>query len=107
METDLPSMPAARVRCDPEGLAVAVEADEDALVVIRERWHPGWEAWSEGQRVDTFPVNQVHMGVVVPAGETTVQWRFRVPGMLPAGLLAGAVYAFCGVLLWRLRRRAV
>ncbi len=74
-----------------QGPYAEVTADGPALLVRRERWHPGWQVETgAGERFGTFPVNQVHLGVVVPAGTTVVRYRFVPPGLTLA-LGGGAV----------------
>lgn len=73
---------AAQVSCvDGE---VQVESSGPALVVLRELWHPGWRVLdvTRGQELTPMPVSQVHQGVLVPAGERVLRWRFRPPGAL-------------------------
>jgi len=76
----------ARVSCESK-LVVTAQASAAAMVVFRERWHPGWQVHDDnGASLQTFPVNQVHLGVVVEAGEHQLSYRFVPPG-LPIGLL--------------------
>ncbi len=78
----------ARVTCAGWGLDVAVEADGPALVVLTERLHPGWHV-SDGERdLPTLAVNQVHTGVLVPAGAHRLRWRFRPLGLAVASLVS-------------------
>lgn len=97
----------ARVRCDHEG-AVEVSAAGRSLVVVRERFHPGWEVQSQGgERLPTFPVNQIHMGVLLPAGNHTLGLRFNPPGLALSQVLAAAAWAVGLVILgaaWFRRR---
>lgn len=71
-------------------LRVQVDAPEPALVVLTERWHPGWRVrdLSTGERLEVVPVNQVHTGVTVPAGVRELRWRFVPPGLELGGLVA-------------------
>ena len=88
----------ARVSCKDER-SVHVEASSAAMVVFRERWHPGWQVQDQnGSKLSTFPVNQVHLGVLVEAGTHQLNYRFVPPGLhlglllsLPALLLALAL----------------
>ncbi len=81
---------AATVDCEAGGLRLQVDAPGPALVVLTERWHPGWRVrdLSTGERLEPVPVNQVHTGVTVPAGQRTLRWRFVPPGLSPGALLA-------------------
>lgn len=75
------SLTPARVVCDEDGLVIDVDAEGPSLIVLRERHHPGWRASSRDGPLQTQPVNQVHMGVLVPAGQHRVTWRFRPMGL--------------------------
>ena len=79
---------AARVACAEDGFEVHVEAQAPALVVLRERLHPGWQVFDGSRELRTLAVNQVHTGVLVTAGSHTLRWRFRPPGLLPSALLS-------------------
>ncbi len=79
------------------------------LVVLDDAWAPGWSVTVDGRPARALQANVVLRGVVVPAGEHTVEWRYRVPGLRAGTLLSGvgavAVLAWAGMLL-RTRRRS-
>ena len=80
----LPTQPGARVTCAEVG-PIDVQATTPALVVLRERWHPGWTLRLDGgDELPTFPFNQVQLAVPVPAGEHRIEARFRPPGLAEA-----------------------
>jgi len=98
----------AAVDCPSEG-EVRVEAKNTSLVVIRESFHPGWQVVSKlGERLATFPVNQVHLGVLVPAGRQQLTVTFRPPGLVESAAAASAAWT-TGLLLlllgWVRKRR--
>ena len=96
----------AMVTCDVVG-HVQVNATTPALVVIRERHHPGWQVMDEnGRPLKTFPVNQIHTGVMVPAGEQTLTVTFTPPGLIASGLAAGLAWVLGLGILVLTRRRA-
>lgn len=70
---------AAEVTCAEDGAAVLAEGT--AVVVLNIPWHAGWEVATEEATLATFPVNQIHTGVLLPAGEHTLSWHFRAPGL--------------------------
>ncbi|MBJ96067.1 MAG: hypothetical protein CMP23_16505 [Rickettsiales bacterium] len=92
LETELQgaaSLQAAELSCREHG-HIKVNAKGAALVVLRERWHPGWELRDgTGKLLATIPVNQAHTGVVVGPGEQTLDYRFVPPGLRISLLLAG------------------
>ena len=58
----------------------------------------GWEAYVDGKNVNTVLLADALLGLRVPAGEHTITFRYRVPGLLPGivitclSLIAFAVY---------------
>ncbi len=96
----------AKVSCEEDGHTIEVQADREAVVAFREVLNAGWHVTDQaGRQLETFAVNGVHSAVRVPAGETTLRWRFRPPGLLPgAGLSAMAWLLGLGGLAW-IRRR--
>jgi hypothetical protein len=104
VEQDVGPIASAEVEC--EGLLGEVNAPSDALVVRRVRWHPGWRVeTSEGARLPTIPVNQVHLGVVLPAGEHSLRWSFVPPGLTESLVVAAGAWLI--LLLLGIRRRVV
>lgn len=82
-----------------------VRSEEPVLVTLRERHHPGWRLeTAEGTRLTPFPVNQVHLGVVVPQS-TTLSLRFVPPGLPQALTASGLAWLLLlGGLLFSRRR---
>lgn len=60
-----------------ERVTVRAESTTRAILVIAEAWYPGWEAEVNGLPARAFPVNGWMRGVVVPAGQSEVVWRYR------------------------------
>jgi hypothetical protein len=92
----------ARVRCEEGGAAVV--ADAPGLVVVRRRLDSGWRWFVDGQPTAAVPVDVVHTGVFVPAGEHTVAGRYRPPGLRGAQL--AGVLGWLGLLGLGWARRA-
>jgi len=52
-----------------------------ALAVFSEIYYDkGWKAYVDGEEAPYFRVDYVLRGMVLPAGDHTVEWRFRAPG---------------------------
>ena len=94
----------ADTACDEGGDVVTVSTDTTAIVVLRERFHPGWQVRDGDTRLEPFPINQVHTGVLVPPGDRTLTWRFVPPG-LPASLIVSLLGLLGGAGLVRASRR--
>ena len=89
---------AAQVSCAGTG-SIKVNAPDDSVVVIRERFHRGWRVHDEdGNSLDTFPVNGVHTGVEVPPGSHVLRYQFVPPGVV-ASLKAASLGWLLMVLL--------
>ncbi|HEU4700846.1 MAG TPA: hypothetical protein VFS37_00075 [Conexibacter sp.] len=79
------------------------------LVVLGDGWAPGWSVTIDGRAAAPLQANMVLRGVVVPAGEHTIEWRYRVPGLRAGEAISGigliAVFAWAGVVARGRRRR--
>jgi hypothetical protein len=89
----------------PTRITLSVEMDEPGLVVLADLWDPGWQASLEDVPVPILRTNHVLRGVQVPAGRSTLVFRYQ-PASLRWGFgLSGA--ALAGLLVWSaLARRA-
>ncbi len=78
------------------------------LVVLDDAWAPGWSVTVDGRPARALQADVVMRGVIVPAGEHEIVWRYRVPGLRLGALLSGlgllALLGWAGVLLARSRR---
>jgi hypothetical protein len=93
----------ATVSC-PSADSMIVDSSTPVLVVVRERFHPGWQIENErGERLKTFPVNQVHLGVIAP-GSTQLQLKFVPPGLTLSMATSGGAWLLITLGLWRTRR---
>ncbi|HEV7774596.1 MAG TPA: hypothetical protein VGO48_15045 [Conexibacter sp.] len=79
------------------------------LVVLDDQLTPGWSVRVDGRPARPIRSDIVLRGVWVPAGDHTIDWEYRVPGLrLGAALSATAlaiVFAWA-ILLWTRRRSA-
>jgi hypothetical protein len=80
-------------------LRLSVEADEDALVLMRDAYADGWSARVNGARATVLRADGRHRAVAVPAGRSEVELRYRPPGveqgLLAALLSTAALAAIC------------
>ncbi len=85
-----------------------VRSEKGTVLVVRTRVHPGW-TWTlaDGAAPETFPVDQVHTGVRLSAGEHVVRWTFVPPGLAESTQVAGVAWGLLllGGVVGRLRRR--
>ncbi len=68
---------AAFERDDANDVLVRTECPSEGLLVLRDSWYPGWEAFIDGNKVLILRVNGCFRGVIVPAGGHTVRFVYR------------------------------
>ncbi len=93
-------------------LELDVQATEGGLLFVSEIFHPAWEARVNGEPVEILRTNGAFRGVVVPAGQSSVEFRyargelqagFWISGLTALGLLLSAL--LLGVRNWRGQRQ--
>ncbi|MGO8700150.1 MAG: YfhO family protein [Limisphaerales bacterium] len=82
----------------PSHIVASVQMQTPGLIVLADRWDPGWRASWNGQPVNILQVNYALRGVVIPSGSGTLEFTYR-PGSLILGLwMAGfAVVVLAGL----------
>ncbi|MCB0199385.1 MAG: YfhO family protein [Anaerolineae bacterium] len=89
-----PATPARIVSYQPTSVVIEASAETDGVLVLGDQYHPGWQATVDGQPAPILPVNVALRGVLLPAGEHRVEFRFA-----PASLRTGAALSLLGLLL--------
>ena len=54
-----------------------VDTDRASVVVLHDLYYPGWEVYVDGKVRPLLRTNLLFRGVEVPAGQHTVEFRFR------------------------------
>jgi hypothetical protein len=88
------------VAYEPNRVDVRTKAAAPSILVLAENHYPGWRAYLDGRRVDLLRVNYAQRGVVLPAGEHEVSFRYR-PASVYAGLALSLLAALALLLWWR------
>jgi hypothetical protein len=96
------------VRDEPEKIELRATLSRGGLIVVPDTLLDGWTVTVDGDEARAIRVNSVARGVEVPAGNHTVRWSYRTPGLetgaaISAAGLAGA--AAWGAWLVLARRR--
>ncbi|MFI3324147.1 MAG: YfhO family protein [Rikenellaceae bacterium] len=68
------------VEYEPNYLRYSYSADADGVAVFSEIYYPkGWRAYIDGVEAPYFRANYILRAMELPAGQHTVEWRFRAP----------------------------
>ena len=104
-----PGSGSARFLVDGDNrVTVDVSSRRAGRLVLLDAYYPGWKAAVDGRPVDIAPTNGAFRSVAVPAGRSTVEFRYR-----PASVYAGAVVSLATwlalllgliIVVWRGRR---
>lgn len=91
---------ATRIRAyEPQEVRIDVDSPCPGLLVLTDTYYPGWKAEVNGAGAAVYPTDVLFRGVDVPAGRSTVVFRYRPTnfrlGLLgpPAGLTVWASWA--------------
>ena len=82
---------------NPEHVVIAVKADAPGHLVLLDLLTPGWRATLNGAPT---PIYRAYMGtrmVGVPAGPSIVEFRYSVPGLIPAAGFSLAAWTLLGI----------
>jgi len=80
----------------PTRITVAVKMETPGLLILSDLWDRGWHAYLNGERVPILRTNHAVRGVVVPAGNGTVEFRYESESFglgLKLALAAGLILA--------------
>ncbi|HXF68944.1 MAG TPA: YfhO family protein [Thermoflexus sp.] len=78
---------------------------QPGLLIVRDPWYPGWEAWVNGHPAPLIRADVVLMAVLLPAGESEVVFRYRPWSFYLGALMSGFTLLVIGPLVfWALRR---
>lgn len=98
---------AAVISSRPGRLRVRVDSPSTQLLVVAESFHPGWQAWLDGQPQPVLRVNGDFLGCVVSPGQHDLELEFRARSLYYGRILSwvGLGLAFVGLAGFRLRPR--
>src|SRR5690606_23163199 len=61
----------------PNRIRLQVTSDRPALMVLSDNWYPAWVATVDGVETPVLRANHTFRAVPVPAGSSTVEFRYR------------------------------
>lgn len=73
----------------PTRIVASVQMETPGLVVLADRWDPGWRASWNGHPVNILQVDCALRGVILPSGSGTLEFTYR-PSSLIIGLWVAA-----------------
>jgi len=83
---------------DPNSVIVKTKSAQPSILILSANHFPGWRAYVDGNFVTNLRVDYNLRGVVLPAGEHTVEFVYR-----PKSVLIGAVISLLtliGLVIW-------
>lgn len=80
-----------------ERVRLIAESSDPALLVLLDRWYPGWRATVNGVEVPVFRANGVFRAVEIPGGTADVVFRFAPRSLQLGGVLS--VFGLAGFAL--------
>lgn len=91
----------------PTRVTVSVQMETKGLLVLADLWDPGWRAYQNGHAVPILRTDHALRGVIVPAGTSTIDFRYEPQsfrlGLLFSGLSAVVMLIWLGTIV---RQRA-
>lgn len=87
-------------------VVVDATAAQPGLLILGDLWHPGWRVTVDGQPAELLRANHVLRGVLLPAGQHRVEFRFQPSSLRNGGLLSlAALLALLALLVLDRRQR--
>jgi hypothetical protein len=93
-----PAAEAYVLRNDEQSYLVHYRSRTPGLLKLSVAWYPGWQATLEGKNLPVIRIDHALMGVVVPPGDSLVEFQF-VSRYFPAGVTVTscALIVMCGL----------
>ena len=82
----------------PTRVKLAIKMETPGLVVLADVWDGGWKAFLNGRNVPVLRVNHALRGVIAPAGDATLEFRYE-PMSFTWGVRLGG-FSVLGMLAW-------
>ena len=101
----VPLTPAPIVRYDFDHVVVDVDVDEAGWLVLLDSYDDGWTATVDGESTPVRRANFAFRAIEVPAGQSTVEFTYRTPGLRQGlALTAVAMVVSIALMLLAVRR---
>ncbi|MEE9441553.1 MAG: YfhO family protein [candidate division Zixibacteria bacterium] len=80
-------------------ISVTVSSSVDGILVLADNWYPAWKAFVDGNEVEVMMANAAFRGVVLSAGEHTVEFMYISEAYATGKMLTlfGLITALAGI----------
>ena len=75
------------------------------LLVLSVAYSSGWTAYMDGQKKPLYQVNGMFTGLMLEAGDHTVELRYRTPYLIPGLMISICCIVVCAALEIRWRKK--
>jgi uncharacterized membrane protein YfhO len=90
----------------PEHVAIDARSDRPGLLILTDKYYPGWSATVDGVPTPIYRTDYLFRGVAVAAGAHRVEFFYRPRSVIVgAALTLAGVVAIGAVVVWTLSRR--
>jgi hypothetical protein len=82
-------------------ISIQVSSSADGVLVLADNWYPAWKAFVDGSEVEVMMANAAFRGVVLSAGEHTVEFKYISEAYATGKMLTlfGLITALAGIIL--------
>ncbi len=92
-------------RFDPELHIASVQSDRETALVHTEAFSTGWTASIDGHDTPIIAALVDAQAIALPAGEHTVEFRYRTPGLAAGAVISLFAILLCMLLVMKTQRR--
>ncbi|MFO7973427.1 MAG: YfhO family protein [Candidatus Hydrogenedentota bacterium] len=94
---------------DPTRVVVKTDARAPCVLVLSDAYYPGWEAKIDGASAEIFPAYYAFRGVLIPAGQHTIEFSYfplslKIGLLISVAVLLGSAYSAFRILQKRKRK---
>ena len=79
---------------EEENVSLTTSTKKEEFLILSDIYYPGWKAYIDGKETKIYQTDYILRGIVVPAGEHTVEFAFE-----PASLYLGGTISILSILL--------
>ena len=100
-----PILAAQISRYQSQYVSIEAETEAPALLVLNDANYPGWRAYVNGQPAPMVTANYLFRGVFLPAGKSTVEFRYQPRSFQVGVAISVAAFIALAGLMFHERRR--